>query len=276
MIGELDKTEFFKCTKLINEEGHLEVKAVIEGNNPGRIFVDDTTSPNTGLIWLGNHDGFFFIGDEENERFNNHINDFIDQVIFPEAKKLKINNFIAIGHHPRWEKTIERVFEHRNMQKSNQNVYKFEKSHRKDHNAPSISDDYQAFQMNKELYHNTDSSLENIEFLRSEILEFWTSPQEFFQRGLGYGIVYQNKIVSLCFSGFVAENVHGIDIETLEDHQGEKVGQKAARCFVEDCVNKGIIPYWDCEATNQPSNAIAGNIGLEHFSNYFVYIFPIA
>ncbi|MGR9049811.1 GNAT family N-acetyltransferase [Halobacillus faecis] len=128
MIRELNKAEFYKCGKLTNDDGHLEVQAVIEGNNPGRIFVDDTDAPQTGLIWLGNHDGFFFIGDEGNEPFNDHINGFIEEVIFPEAKKLNVRNFIAIGHHPGWEKTIEKVFGHRDMEKSNQNVYKLEKT----------------------------------------------------------------------------------------------------------------------------------------------------
>ena len=126
MIFELDKTEFYKCEKLINAVGHLEVKAVIEGNNPGRIFVDHIDSPKTGLIWLGNNDGFFFIGDEGNERFNNNINDFIEEVIFPEANNLGLKNFIAIGNHSRWDKTIERIFEHRHIQLSHQNVYKLE------------------------------------------------------------------------------------------------------------------------------------------------------
>ncbi|WP_265413186.1 hypothetical protein [Bacillus thuringiensis] len=37
------------------------MKAVIEGVNPGRIFVDNISSPNSGLIWLGNNDGFFLL-----------------------------------------------------------------------------------------------------------------------------------------------------------------------------------------------------------------------
>ncbi len=71
MISELKNNEFYKCRELLNEQGQLEAKAVIEGVNPGRVFVDDTNSPTSGLIWLGNNDGFIFIGDEKNEDFNN-------------------------------------------------------------------------------------------------------------------------------------------------------------------------------------------------------------
>ncbi|AHA06443.1 hypothetical protein IEC_02299 [Bacillus toyonensis] len=59
MISELNMNDFYKCNGLVNEKGQLEVKAVIAGVNPGRIFVDNIYSPNSGLIWLGNNDGFF-------------------------------------------------------------------------------------------------------------------------------------------------------------------------------------------------------------------------
>lgn len=58
MISELNKADFYKCNSLVNQKGQLEVKAVIAGLNPGRIFVDNIYSPNSGLIWLGNNDGF--------------------------------------------------------------------------------------------------------------------------------------------------------------------------------------------------------------------------
>ncbi|MBN9653186.1 GNAT family N-acetyltransferase [Halobacillus sp. GSS1] len=275
MIRELGQSEFHKCEKLVNDEGHLEVKAVIQGNNPGRIFVDNQESPKTGMIWLGNHDGFFFIGDEENGAFNDHINDFLAQVIFPEAKKMKVHNFIAIGHHSRWEETLERVFKYERMQKSNQNVYKMAEIDDINQNEPLIYQDYKVVKINKELLDNTDNKIENVGFLRSKIKEFWSSPLEFFQKGEGYGIIYHNKVVSLCFSGFVAGKVHSIDVETLEEHQENKLGQKAAHNMVKECLRKGLIPYWDCEVKNAPSNTIAKKLGLDMYLNYNVYIFPI-
>ncbi|MCA0983515.1 GNAT family N-acetyltransferase [Halobacillus yeomjeoni] len=274
MIHELDKAAFHKCEPLINDEGHLEVKAVIEGNNPGRVFVDCIDSPRTGLIWLGNHDGFFFIGDEENEVFNNQINEFLNGVIFPEAKKLGLSNFIAIGNHSKWEGTIEKVFVNREMQVSNQKVYTLSTNY-KNNNVPFIQEDYKVLKIDKEFYINESDVIDNIGFLHSKISEFWSSPEDFFVMGLGYCIVHQNKIVSLCFSSFVAENVHALDIETIEDHRGNKLGQKAAHCVVNEMVREGIIPYWDCDEANKPSNAVAQNMGLQNHLNYLVYIFPM-
>ncbi|KGX87127.1 GNAT family N-acetyltransferase [Pontibacillus marinus] len=275
MICELDKDEFYKCKKLINQEGHLEVKAVIEGRNPGRIFVDNNISPSTGMIWLGNNDGFFFIGNEENEVFNNHINDFIDKVIFPELKNLRSKNFIAIGNHSKWDKTLEIIFKNHQITKLNQNVYTLENGDYKGNTEPSIEHDYKVKVINKALFKNENNTLENIGFLRTKISEFWSSPDHFFQKGIGYCIVYQNRIVSLCFSAFVAGNVHGLDIETIEAHQGNKLGQKVGHYVVKDCLSSGMVPYWDFMDNNKPSNIVAKKIGLEKYFNYSVYLFPI-
>lgn len=64
MIFELNKKDLYRCNQIVNPEGQLEVIAVVEGINSGRIFVDDAKSPKSGLVWLGNNDGFFFIGNE--------------------------------------------------------------------------------------------------------------------------------------------------------------------------------------------------------------------
>lgn len=88
-ILELNQSEFHK--RIINEQGQLEAKAIITGVNPDRIFVDDMITPKLGLIWLGNNDGFIFIGDESNESFNKEMNTFMDDVIAPEAmNRLKV------------------------------------------------------------------------------------------------------------------------------------------------------------------------------------------
>src|SRR5699024_1645245 len=123
MILELNHTEFYKCRNLLAEPGQIEAKAIIEGMNPGRIWVDNIDNPTTGFIWLGNHDGFIFIGNEENNRFNTEINYLIDKVIIPEAKKVGLTWFEAIGNHQKWDQTLKKIFEHRKLGNWNQRVY---------------------------------------------------------------------------------------------------------------------------------------------------------
>ncbi|HGH7174132.1 TPA: GNAT family N-acetyltransferase [Bacillus wiedmannii] len=274
MISELNKTDFYKCNSLVNEKGQLEVKAVIAGVNPGRIFVDNIYSPNSGLIWLGNNDGFFFIGSAENQKFNNEMNSFIDNVIEPEARKAGLNCFEAIGNHSKWNKAIEKIFQHRKLKSWNQRVYTLKREDYEDHYGPKIEEGYTVLKMSKALYENKGHVLKNIEFLQSKILEFWSAPDGFFNEGIGYCIVFDNMIVSVCFSGFVFENIHCIDIETIEGHQGRKLAQRIAHSFVKECLENNIIPYWDCMDLNKSSVAVVENVGFSNVFNYVGYYFP--
>lgn len=271
MITELQQNEFQKCKELLNERGQLEVQAVVKGVNPGRIFVDNIDTPRTALIWLGNNDGFLFIGNEHNEQFNHQINGFIDQVIVPEAKKVGLHYFEGIGNHPKWNQTIEKIFNHRELGSWKQRVYKLHKENYKANNEPSIKEGYTVFKIDNTLFE--DNTIKNPAFLQSKILSFWSSVECFLNKGIGYCVVYDHHIISLCFSGFVVENVHCIDIETLEAYRGNKLAQKLAHHFVKNCLAQGLVPYWDCMDSNKPSIAVAENIGFTNVFNYVGYEF---
>ena len=260
MITELIQRDFHKCLNLLNEKGQLEAKAIVIGINPGRIFVDDIVAPKTGLIWLGNNDGFILIGDECNKRFNEEINTFIDDVILPEAKKVGLQCFEVIGNHERWNDTIEKLFKHRKLSSWNQKVYTLEKQHYKCESEPLLSEGYSVHKVSKSFYEN--QAIQNMNFLHNIIDEFWASPTRFFKEGIAYGVVYGDEVVSLCFSGFVVENIHCVGIETLEDYQGKKLAQVLAHTYVKDCFENNLIPYWDCMEGNKPSVAIAEKLGF--------------
>ncbi len=273
MITELVQHDFYKCLPLLNEEGQLEAKAIVIGVNPGRIFVDDVVSPNSGLIWLGNNDGFIFIGDECNKRFNEEINFFIDTVILPEAKKVELHWFEVIGNHEGWNDTIKRLFKHRNLASWNQKVYTLEKQRYNRESEPLLPNGYIVQKINQSFYN--DKSINNLPFLHETIDEFWTSTEQFFSKGVAYGIVYNNELVGLCFSGFVVENIHCVGIETMPEHQGKKLAQIMAHHYAKYCFENNQVLYWDCMEGNKPSVAVAENLGFCNTFNYIGYEFAI-
>ncbi|MGG1629781.1 GNAT family N-acetyltransferase [Rossellomorea sp. NRS-1567] len=274
MISELDPTEFYKCKPLLVQRGLLESKAAIEGMHSDRIFVDDLLSPASGFIWLGSNNGFIFIGNEENTGFNSQLSHHFNTVIKPDAKRMGLTGFEAIGDHPKWNKMIKNVFGE-NLKVYNQKVYELQKQHYIQKHEPFLEKGYETVKITKSILENNDcETYQNIEFLQSKVLQFWPSFDKFLHHGLGYMVVYKNEIVSVCFSGVVAGNVHGIDIETLPHHQGKKLAQKGAHAFVQDCLENEIIPYWDCMEINQPSVAVAENIGFRNKLNYMWYSVP--
>lgn len=92
--------------------------------------------------------------------------------------------------------------------------------------------------------------------MQSKIEAFWSSTDIFLSKGMGYCIIHRQEIVSTCISGSVAANVHGIDIETIEAHQGKNLAQTLAHHYVQECLKNIWIAYWDCMDMNKPSIAI--------------------
>ncbi|UOQ46846.1 GNAT family N-acetyltransferase [Gracilibacillus caseinilyticus] len=275
MIAELNKQDFYKCKDLVNNFGQLEILAIINGVNPGRIFVDNPETPGSGVVWQGNKDGFVFFGNEQNEEFNSRINYFIDNVIEPQAKRIGLDWFEAIGNHEGWNKVIEKIFEHRDLGDWDQRVYVLDKNDYIATNKPNINKEYTVHKINKGFYETNQNSLSNFDFLRSKLLGAWSSLDNFFNSGIGYCIVYNNAIVSICHSEFAVDNVHCIAIETVREHQGKKLAQKVAHRFVTDCLDKGMVPYWDCMEVNKASIALAENIGFRKVFDYKGYDFKL-
>ncbi|KMJ59936.1 acetyltransferase [Bacillus sp. LL01] len=273
MIIELKKKEFHKCRNLIHEKGLIEAKAIIEGINPGRVFVDDQNSPTTGFVWLGNNDGFIFFGNENNLTFNEELNAFIEEVIKPEAAKVGLKWFEALGDHADWHNSLESTFRHRPLGSWNQRVYKYKGT------SPIISKD--AFLENRyevhkiETYFCADNQVTNIDSMVDKILDSWSSMEDFFENGIGFCVTYENRIVSTCFSVFTDGTVHAIAIETAEAHRGKKLAQHLTYHHVKECVENNKEPYWDCVEQNKASIAVAEACGFEIVYRYAGYEFPI-
>ena len=88
-------------------------------------------------------------------------------------------------------------------------------------------------------------------------------------------IIDQQEVVSLCFSAFVFEKVHGVDIETVTSYQGKGLAQKVAHRFVQECFANGGVPYWDCIESNESCIAMAEDMGFTNVFNYVCYEFPL-
>ncbi|UTR09987.1 GNAT family N-acetyltransferase [Evansella sp. LMS18] len=272
MITELNVDQFYKCKHFLQVSRLLEVRAVIEGINPGRIFIDNPDNPASALIWLGNNDGFIFTGDETNEKFISSLNDFIDKELAPEAKRAGLKWFEGAGSHPGWNKVLEKICEGRKWSSWGQRVYKLEEQNYVSR-EPLIDYNYEVMKINKALL-DRGNLINNREFLDEKILSFWSSYGKFFEYGIGYCIKYENEIVTICMSDFVAGNIHTIGIETLKKHEGKKLAQKAVHRVVKECFSQGYTPYWDCMESNKPSIAVAEVIGFQKFMTYTGYEFP--
>jgi len=266
MITELTKQDFNKIKHISDKCKNVEVRAVVNGINPGGIFVDDPAEPTAALIWIQGQEGFQIVGDPQSNSFLANLEEFIRINLEPKLKLRNIN-WVEIGVDlDTWDRTIQTIFNKHDISSDIQHVF----SKTGDLLPIEFQDNEVVIQrIDQELLRS--GRLANHLWLEKKILRFWNSIDSFFQHGFGYIAVFNNNVVSLCFSAFVADQTHAIDIETLEAFKRKSYGTAVARAFVQECTKKGINPYWDCSPDNIGSIRLAKTIGLSSIFDYKIY-----
>jgi len=249
-----------------------EALAIIEGNNPGWVFVDDPNRPKAALVWAQGIKGFYLIGDAKSAVFLKELDAFTDQALKPRLHNLGITWFEISGDET-WNPVIEHAFEKRNLEISQQSVYTLEPTQHKPLTQLDANGDCQLQRIEAHLLIGLSES--NEEFLFSKLIQFWGSVDAFLNAGLGYMLVKGDEIASLCCSGFVAGNVHAIDIETKASHRRKGYAEMAARAFVAECSERRLQPHWDCMAENIASARLAEKLGFTPSHEYTLYSFSL-
>ncbi|MEI2397923.1 MULTISPECIES: GNAT family N-acetyltransferase [Paenibacillus] len=266
MITELNKEDFYKIRHLTDPCKNIEAKAIVDGMNPGRVYADHPTEPTAALIWIQGQQGFQVVGDAWSSVFAEKLGEYMRTVIEPELQKQGIN-WVEIGAEmDTWDETLSTIFGDSNISAENQHVFcAGEQAGAVEFQANEIT----IRSIDRELL--TSRRLENHSFVEEKILHYWESADVFLQQGLGCYAEYNNQVVSLCFSAFIAKETHAIDIETLEGYRGRNYGTAVATALLQEFRRKGILPYWDCTPENTGSIRIAQAIGMKPDFDYRIF-----
>ena len=109
-------------------------------------------------------------------------------------------------------------------------------------------------QIDKPLAEQLPSDIGNENFFEN----FW-SVHDFLGRGIGYCIVYQNRIVSAATSMAQSSKAIDIEIETVPDFRKQGLGTVVGAKLVSHCLEQRIEPQW--LAANAVSEKLALKLG---------------
>jgi GNAT superfamily N-acetyltransferase len=249
-----------------------EAGAVIAGNNPGWVFVDDLETPRAALVWAQGIQGFYLLGDPESTLFLEDLDAHIDRVLKPRLQNLGVAWFEVSGG-KNWDAAIENTFRKRNLERSQQWVYTLEPNRGLGASNPAIVGDSRLLKIDRHLF--ADLPANKAQFLQTRLELFWGSLNAFLKAGLGYVLLCGDEIASLCYSGFVWGDTHAIDIETLAIYRRKGYAKAVAQAFIAECVELKLHPYWDCMAENVASLQLAEKLGFTKMHTYTLYAFPL-
>lgn len=273
MICELEKRNFRSISPLATEGIRFpEVLSVVEGNNAGWVFADKPDGPTTALVWSKGIEGFYLVGDENNTAFLAELNPYIDEVIGPRVQKLRLSWFEVCGNRKTWDPVVETIFGERRLSQSLQCIYTL-RPHLHESSSHPGEVDAEVRKVGKSLL--AEFRLRNREFVLSKIKRFWDSVEMFLEKGLGYVVVCQEDAPTICFSAFVADNIHAIDVETIEKYRRRGFAEIVASEFVKKCIQKDLRPHWECMQENVASTALAEKLGFRKSVEYKLYSFPL-
>ncbi len=99
MIYELNNPDYEKVRPLFHPLAwHLTSAAVLDGNNPGRVFVDDPANPQTAFMF--SPEGCYLAGNPDNEAFNHALN---HAIYAGEVPGERVSALFFVYHPESWE-----------------------------------------------------------------------------------------------------------------------------------------------------------------------------
>ncbi|MEI5906886.1 GNAT family N-acetyltransferase [Bacillus spongiae] len=265
--------DYHKISTLLSDGiKYPEVISIIENNNPGAIFVDDISNPNTALVWNQGMRGFYFIGDNENKLFLKNINLFINHYITMFLKEKGINHFEVSGSTSAWEETIGVIFRHKNLQAWRQLIYTWNKKNTI--NDSPKEHEYKIYSLRDEKINYRGFS--NWQYYNQVLTEFWGDITQLLHKGNCYYAVDGFQIIGICYSGFVTSNTKTLGIEIDEKHRNKGIGYHLALKCLSDILDEGRHLWWDCMNENLPSQLLAEKLGFIKSQEYNCYRFNIS
>lgn len=99
----------------------------------------------------------------------------------------------------------------------------------------------------------------------------WKSEVHFERDGLGFCVLTRGDVVSLCYSIFVSGSHREIDIVTVQPYRRQGLARAAASAYIQECLDQGLQPGWDCFKENVASSQLARVLGFIPNSEFPVY-----
>jgi len=269
MLHMLEEKDFIKVKNLVNPNYiSVQLQSVINGTNPGFVYVDTLESPKTAIVYHQGEGGFYFIGNHESKAFLDNIDVFMTS-IKEELRNNDINDFEFSGDSNLWDETFRRIFYMYDLSLSEQRVYLL-----KDKQSITkypLHSDYKLRNIDADLL--SQPKIKSISFVKDEILNWWFNFDDYLSHGIGFVAMKNDKIVGRCLLDCKTDNLMAIGIAVKEKFRDLQIASSLATEVIQQVLDKGYTPYWECMDDNLPSIKLAEKCGFTLAFKYNLYHF---
>jgi RimJ/RimL family protein N-acetyltransferase len=246
---------------------HLASAAVLDGNNPGRVFVDDPIQPQAAFML--SPEGCYLAGDADQRAFIQALNQavVIDRALGDDVRVL----FLVVGSE-RWRDRLPAVFD----------PYAPLEMQRRHYVCRQLRYDWRASLRGGQAVRRIDRSLLAAPELTvpDHVMTWmegnWGSVDRFLRDGFGFATVSGDEIVSWSLTDCVSGDQCEIGIHTAPAHRRRGLATITAAATVDHALSHGFTQVgWHCPEDNLGSIGTAEKVGFQRerdYSAYFAYL----
>jgi len=270
MFSESGKAEFDHLLPLLHSiPRDPMLHMVLEGNRPGRIFVDRPSNPSVALIWTG-MEYAYLIGEPAGHRVE--VVQIVEELILPILEEAGLG-FVTIFPHGVSPAVVQAWFPKRKPVSFGVNSFTFERDRfeRLRLQARPLPPGYERVRLDR---HTLDQAA--CQGSQQDILFCWESLERFEALGLGYSISSpQGELASACYAiAYGAEAFH-IVILTHHDHRRKGLARHAAIAFLDEGLQENRTIYWINDAPNITSRRLAESVGFVYAGDLATVDIPV-
>jgi RimJ/RimL family protein N-acetyltransferase len=261
----LDKSKYSKVLKpLMNVTiNNLFARSVVEEKVNGFVYVDNTEDPGTFYI-IHPYGMSLLFGETDNDIFNSKFLDHAFNTFkirdkyewlqaFPESWNKKIS--ILFGDNLIKSKDNPGNFKSNKIEENTRVNFKFNKIKYLDFRNKNNNKNFTILRTDKEMFENMQGSV--------VAKHFWNNSEDFFNRGVGFSLIYEDILASTAFSAFIQDNKLELGIETLEIYRGKGFALFTCSSLIDYCLDNDYEPIWSCRLENTGSFILAQKLGFE-------------
>jgi RimJ/RimL family protein N-acetyltransferase len=236
---------------------NLNIAAVLDGNCPGEVYVDDIAQPRAAYLISG--DGHYLAGSSGNHAFNRALN----------AALPRDHYFVLFCDPTLWEGALPLVLKDTYAVPAARRYYTLA-----GHKIP----DWQAripdgLWMERICPEFLARGFTNSDDVVGWILDGWHSVEAFLAEGFGFCLVRDGEIVSWSLVDYVHGDRCEMGIRTAWDYRRQGFGTLTAAATAAHATARGFSTIgWHCWANNVGSIGVAENVGFRKTVDYEVFI----
>lgn len=245
---ELSPHEFHTVSSLFKgiEHSVALVYSVIEGNSPGRVFVDRLDTPSS--VYLFHEEAFHYVG---GSAADSSFNQAMVSLIFDDVlSRLEEQELVLFAFSDAWRQELDVLLSHRGVMRIRRKVLSFNLLRFQAHAG------WRGQLTEGVCVRHIDEQLVEKNADYRPLVEART-------KGFGVCVMRDDEIASVCRAVAVGGGEVEIDIHTEEKYRRQGYALLAACAFIEESLSRNLTPSWACWPEREASYALAKKLGFE-------------